>query len=106
MMTLQELRDRGQVEILDRTAKENVRKILPKLVFPMFRNQLEDIFFFLLYGSQNTPTTFLSILPTLPSTLEKLSLESPTTSTIISRLVEAVRFHPFLTIKNVFLCFY
>jgi len=58
----------------------------------VFRNQLEPIFFFMLYGHQNSQSLFVRLAGDLPSILSSLNSEGVTARLTWEKLAEATRY--------------
>jgi len=97
---LRQLRDSsGRASILHKVAETATPNIVSKLTLPVFRSQLEGLFFFLLYGSQSSLTVFLSLVRPLADLLKKLKTDS-SASELYLKLVEAVGYFMYLFPKS------
>ena len=78
--------------VLKAVTEANLTTIAKKLPIPVFRNQLEPIFFFMLYGHQNSQSLFVRLAGDLPSILSSLQSEGETARLTWEKLAEATRF--------------
>ena len=71
--------------------ESTILKLVKKLQFPIFRPQLEPIFFFMLYGIQRNNPMILKLVSELPKILEKLRNEGESARQNLEQLEEGVR---------------
>jgi len=81
----------GNQHLLSKVAEAVAPVMAARLILPIFRKQLEEIFCFLLYGSQNSPNVFHSLVRPLADLIPRLKSD-PTSASFLRRLTEAVRY--------------
>ena len=77
--------------MLKAVTEANLTTIAKKLPIPVFRSQLEPIFFFMLYGHQNSKSMFVKLAADLPGILNRLHSEGVSARLTWEKLAEAVR---------------
>ena len=80
---------KDRAAVLKAVAEANLISIVKKLPIPMFRSQLESIFFFLLYGHQHSQSMFVKLAAELPAVLGTLQSEGVTARLSWEKLAEA-----------------
>ena len=81
-----------RVAVLTAVTEVTIANIAQRLPLPMFREQLEPIFFFMLYGYQNSVTAFHKIVTGLPSILSNLSSQGIGASLTKEKVAEAAAY--------------
>merc|ERR1719209_2573381 len=81
-----------RVAVLTAVTEVTIANLAQRLPLPMFREQLEPIFFFMLYGYQHSVTAFHKIVTVLPSILTNLSSQGVDASLIREKVAEAAVF--------------
>lgn len=89
IFTVRVAKDRSSV--LKAVAEANLTAIAKKLPIPVLRSQLEPIFFFLLYGHQNSQSMFVKLASELPTILRRLLTEGVSARLTWEKLAEAGR---------------
>jgi len=81
-----------RVAVLTAVTEVTIANLAQRLPLPVFREQLEPIFFFMLYGYQHSVTAFHKVVTGLPSILSNLSSQGVEASLTREKVAEAAAY--------------